>query len=81
MLEPKLYEEFDKFIFNLDKTTCLAHQLTKTCKKELKKQRILQNTSGEIEILENLLSSFTKINNKLSELYDDSELIKLPEED
>lgn len=42
MLEPKLYDDFDKFIFNLDKTTYLAHKLAKTCEKEIKKQKMLQ---------------------------------------
>lgn len=81
MLEPKLYDDFDKFIFNLDKTTYLAHKLAKTCEKEIKKQKMLQNTTGEIEILENLLNSFNKINDKLSDLYDDTEMIEFPEEE
>lgn len=80
MLEPKLYEYFDALIFNIDRASLFAFELTESCKKTLKKRKMTKNTD-DIEILEELLYSFNKISDKLSELYDDTELIKLPEED
>ncbi len=57
-----------------------AFELTETCKKAINKRKMANNTS-EIEILEELLFSFNKISDKLSEFFDDTERIKLPEEE
>ncbi len=80
MLEPKFYEYFDALIFNIDRASLFAFELTETCKKSINKRK-MANNPDEIEALEELLFSFNKISDKLSELYDDTERIKLPEEE